>query len=205
MTHDQIFSLMEAFIASVKGRLLTGYPNDFFVHDREYLQANWNSASRMIWVVTPNGTHLNEIGLHSKQNSFADATLHTGYRDQAIFLVDNRGLHPVSKETAAEACKQLDYAIDGNLVKDRTGQSVAAFSLKAERRQGRQGGTVEFTLSGAQRLSCELRHALNAIAISEMVRHYGSWFCHVDEVVIHEGTAGAHAVHAVPIQELSYA
>lgn len=47
MTHEEIFLLMQGFIKSVEGQLLTAYRNDFFVHDKEYLEANWNSESTM--------------------------------------------------------------------------------------------------------------------------------------------------------------
>lgn len=203
MTHEEIFLLMQGFIRSVEGQLLTAYRNDFFVHDKEYLEANWNSESTMVWVVTPNGTHLTEIGLHVRQNEWAIATLQTGYRDQAAFLVDNRGLHAVTKEKALAACKALRYSLSGTLVKNQQGHTIAALTMRPRRVQAAQGGDVEFCLAENVKLSPELRHALNAIAVSEMVRHYGSWFCKVDSVIF--SRSSQPETTGLPLKEMLYA
>lgn len=178
------FAAMEKVVKSVQKRgLLENYQKDFFEFDRNFLQSQWTSEGKFIWVITPNGTHLSEIGLHKKQNEWALATIHTGYKNVAIFIVAKSEVKEITKEKAEAEIQQLDFHVNQGVVCNSSGDVLAYMHISPRQNQSRQGGEVRFTLAENKHYTNRFKHILSVIATSEMAKYYGSWFSCVDDIV----------------------
>ena len=187
MSFEEIYAAMSKIVESMKTRgLLEAYETDFTVHDRNSIEKDWSDESRWIWVITPNGTHLTEIGVHPKQNSWAEATIQTGYKNFAIFLLTKNGVKEITKEKAFAEIKKMDFHIQNNVICNSSGDKLAYMQINPRNHQARQGGQVRFTLAENKHYTNRLKHILSVIATSEMAKYYGSWFSCVDDIVFAE-------------------
>ena len=101
MKHEEIYAQMEAVAkAAMQRGLLQAYEQDFYLYDKVAIQDGWTPEGKFLWVITPNGTHLTEIGIHPKQNDWALATVHSGYKTREIYLVSAKGIKQLTVEKA---------------------------------------------------------------------------------------------------------
>ena len=110
-----IFESMKRIVEAPGYPLLQSYKDDFYKHDLSLLLQRWSSKSRAIWVVTPNGTHLNFIGHHAKQIESVEASLTTGYANIEIYLLSGKGVTAISRERALAEARHLDFFVKGQV------------------------------------------------------------------------------------------
>ncbi len=184
MTYENIYAQMKIVAEAAKQRgLLQAYEQDFYLYDHEAVRSTWTPEGKYLWVITPNGTHLPEIGIHPKQNDWALATVHSGYKTREIYLVSASGIKQLTVEKAESEIKKLDYIVDGSTIMAKTGEVLAYMRLKPIRSQGRQGGEIRFNRPDNMSYTDRLKHVLTNIANNEISKYYGSWFVVTDSVV----------------------
>ncbi|KLR59287.1 hypothetical protein [Diaphorobacter sp. J5-51] len=184
MKYEEIYAQMKIVAEAAKQRgLLQAYEQDFYLYDNHALQSGWTPEGKFLWVITPNGTHLTEIGIHPKQNDWALATVHSGYKTREIYLVSANGIKQLTVEKAESEIKKLDYIVDGSTIKDKTGEVLAYMRLKPIRSEARQGGQIRFNRPDNLPYTERLKHVLGIIANSEIAKYYGSWFVVTESIV----------------------
>ena len=106
ITAQQIFAAMAAIVEAPGYPLLQSYKDDFYKRDLESLKCNWSAKARAIWVITPNGTHLNFIGHHLRQAEEVTASVHCGYANIDIFSLAPTGIKRITAAQAVEEAKK---------------------------------------------------------------------------------------------------
>ena len=144
-TAQSIFEAMKRIVEAPGYPLLQAYKDDFYKRDLEQLVARWNPKSRAIWVVTPNGTHLNFIGHHPKQIEGVQAAVDSGYRDIEIYLLSAKGATPVTRERAISEAQNLDFKVKDHCVFNKAGDKLAMFEIEPYGQMYRNRACVHFT------------------------------------------------------------
>ena len=184
MSAQQILDQMAANVAQCKPKgLLSAYEDDFRVLDTRNILENWQPQSRFIWVITPNGTHLTEIGIHASGNEWAEASINCGYENKALFLIADGRVKTLTYQQAMDETKRLNFTVVNSCVLDKSGCVVAHMHLKPVSTESTQGGEVRFSLPKGESYTDWLKHVLKAIALSEVSSYYRSWFVKIDEIV----------------------
>ena len=129
-TAKTIFESMKRIVEAPGYPLLRSYKDDFYKHDLSLLLQRWSSKARAIWVVTPNGTHLNFIGHHAKQIESVEASLSTGYANFEIYLLCEKGVTAISRERALAEARHLDFFVKGKSLLNEAGEKLATFEIE---------------------------------------------------------------------------
>lgn len=207
MDQDTILGAMRAILEAPGYPLLKGYKDDFYVHDTRQIRDSWTDAVQLLWIVREYGTHLAHIGVHSKLNEYASAALSTAVSSGSpyeIYHLSTKGVRNLTLEEARVRLLVLNFVTDGRRVTDAAGQVVATFNIERIQTLNGQTGKVRFTTAGDCLLTPELVAALNQIAMAEMVKAWGSWFCTVQDVQI-DGHSAADLIAGKSGLELSCA
>ena len=184
MSAQKILDQMSAIVEQCKAKgLLSAYEDDFRVHDTRNIRDHWLPQSRFIWVITPNGTHLTEIGIHASGNEWAEATINCGYENKALYLIADGRVKPLTYQQAMAEAKRLNFTVVDSCIMDKSGTVAAHMHLKPVRTETTQGGEVRFSLPEGGRYTDWLKHVLKNIALREVSRYYRSWFVSLDEIV----------------------
>ena len=185
ITAQQIFAAMSAIVEAPGYPLLQSYKDDFYKHDLESLQSNWSAQARAIWVVTPNGTHLNFIGHHQRQVEEVSASVHCGYANIEIFSLS---LSCIKRITAAEAiaeAKKLDFLThNGAHVTDALGNTIAQMRITPTGNSCRRQTTVHYDPGLAFTGSPSQLVALRNIAIQASIVEVQTLFVAVERITI---------------------
>ncbi|WP_175816974.1 hypothetical protein [Burkholderia diffusa] len=109
---DRVFAVMSRIITSPDSRL-QHYRQDFFTHDRAYLERTFASGTYG-WIVRQSGTHLVQLGRHPKMHEELAAALDLTH-DLDCYFVDARraSVTPVSSVQLREQMSQLQYTVAG--------------------------------------------------------------------------------------------
>jgi len=109
---DRVFAAMSRFIDLPDSRL-AHYRQDFFTHDRAYLERTFASGTYG-WVVRRSGTHLVQLGRHPKMHEELAAALDLTH-ELDCYLVDARraSVTPVTSAQLREQMSQLQYTVAG--------------------------------------------------------------------------------------------
>ena len=185
MDHQSIFNAMRAVVEAPGYRLLKGYKNDFYVHDAKQLQDGWAVGAQYLWIVREHGTHLAQIGAHAKINEYASAALSTAMSsgsEYEIYHLSAKGVKQITHEEARIRLLALEYVTHGESVKDASGKTVATFTVDRVWMERTQTGSVSFCTSPEVQKTKAFLVSLNQIAMAEMVKAWGSWFCTVQSV-----------------------
>ncbi|RQQ77927.1 hypothetical protein DF134_36355 [Burkholderia stagnalis] len=120
---DRVFAVMSRIIDGPDNRL-QHYRQDFFTHDRAYLERTLASGTYG-WVVRQSGTHLVQLGRHPKMHEELAAALELTH-DLDCYLVDatRASVTRVSSARLREQLGQLQYTVAGAGV--RRGESRIA-------------------------------------------------------------------------------
>ena len=180
MNHQEIFKLMSSVAEGAQKRgLLEDYKDDFYRFDKEHLERSWMPQGKFIWVITPNGTHLTEIGIHKKGNEMAYATLNCGYKHKEIYFVSAKGVKEINFKEAENLIQHEDFKVNGNLV-IKNGEPIALISI--EKKPFTQNFDVTFNLNEGLIYDDWLKHALTKVALYEAVDVAGSLFVSLKSV-----------------------
>lgn len=180
MNHQEIFKLMSSVAEGAQKRgLLEDYKDDFYRFDKEHLEKSWMPQGKFIWVITPNGTHLTEIGIHKKGNEMAYATLNCGYKHKEIYFVSAKGVKEINYEKANQLIQNEEFEVTGNSV-TQNGKSIALISIA--KKPFTQNFDVTFNLNEGLIYDDWLKHALTKVALYEAVDVAGSFFVSLKSV-----------------------
>lgn len=185
ITAQQIFAAMSAIVEAPGYPLLQSYKDDFYKHDLESLKCNWSAKARAIWVVTPNGTHLNFIGHHKRQVDQVDASVHSGYANVDIFCLTPTGIKRVTAAQAIEEAKQLDFHIkNGAEVTDSLGNTIAYMRISQTGNSCRRLTTVHYEPGLAFTGSPSQLAALGSIAMQASIEEVQTLFVAVERITV---------------------
>ena len=179
-----IFESMKRIVEAPGYPLLRSYKDDFYKHDLSLLLQRWSSKSRAIWVVTPNGTHLNFIGHHAKQIESVEASLSTGYANFEIYLLSEKGVTAISRERALTEARHLDFLVKGQSLLDKAGEKLATFEIEPCGQAYRNRTCVHFTSTPAFNQNAFVLSALIEVAIQETIVACSSLFSGVELVTL---------------------
>ena len=179
-----IFESMKRIVKAPGYPLLQNYKNDFYQHDLSLLLQRWSPKSRAIWVVTPNGTHLNFIGHHAKQIESVEASLSTGYANFEIYLLSEKGVTAISREHALDEARRLDFFVKSQSLLNKAGEKLATFQIEPCGQAYRNQTCVHFTSAPAINKDALVRSALIEIAIQETILACASLFSGVERVTL---------------------
>jgi hypothetical protein len=172
---DRVFGAMSRIIEAPDSRLLH-YRDDFFKHDRAYLERTCASGSYG-WIVRQSGTHLVQLGNHSKMHEELAAVLEmTSSHD--CYLIDARraSVTPVDAARLREQLGQLQYTVAGASVR-RGDTRIAAIDVQLTPwTHGESPKGVVLLESAGVTLSLDDLVALAQIAECEVVRKSQSLF-----------------------------
>ena len=183
-TAKTIFESMKRIVEAPGYPLLQSYKDDFYKHDLSLLLQRWSSKSRAIWVVTPNGTHLNFIGHHAKQIESVEASLSTGYANFEIYLLSEKGVTAISRERALTEARHLDFLVKGQSLLDKAGEKLATFEIEPFGPKHRNRTCVHFTSVPGINKNGLLPSALMEIAIQETIVACSSLFSGAELVTL---------------------
>ena len=180
---DRVFNAMSAIIEAPDGRL-KHYKEDFFVHDRAYLERT-GASGIYGWIVRESGTHLVQLGRHPKMHEELAAALETtSNRDS--YLVDARraSVTPISESQLREQLRLLQYTVAGTSV--RRGETrIAAMDVSLTPwSHGESPKGVVLIESAGEPLSFDDLVALGQIAECEVVRKSQSLFTGVRSITL---------------------
>ena len=191
-TAQSIFEAMKRIVEAPGYPLLQAYKDDFYKRDLEQLVARWNPKSRAIWVVTPNGTHLNFIGHHPKQIEGVQAAVDSGYRDIEIYLLSAKGATPVTRERAISEAQNLDFKVKDHCVFNKAGDKLAMFEIEPYGQMYRNRACVHFTSASPTSKDAFVLSALVEIAIQENIIACSSLFSGVTMITLdHDVVVGS--------------
>ncbi len=200
-TADDIFRAMCAIVEAPGYPLLKHYKDDLYTIDRELLASNWCEASRAIWVVTPNGTHLSFVGHHARQIDDVKAMIYCGYSQIEIYRLHARGIQRITAEQALEDAKKLDFQLKVNEVTDALGNTIAhmsssqiGFMHNTKKRVHFEPG-IAFTGSHSQLL------ALRIIANQASIVEARSLFVAVDFITVGDAILTKTGLFSVPCNQ----
>lgn len=183
-TASQIYEAIRAIVESDGYELLKNYKEDFYTHDRVGLDTYWSESSRAIWVVTPNGTHLNFVGHHKKQIDAVQASVSTGYSSTEVYLLNpEKGVVRITDKQATEEAKRLDYHLSGNMILGKDGGVLAYMSMD-ESRAIRNTARVHFEPAESYTGSKGQLSALNSIALYETIDRFQTLFVRVERITV---------------------
>lgn len=201
-TANQIFSAMASIVEAPDYPLLKCYRNDFYEHDLAALQRNWSDQARAIWVVTPNGTHLNFIGRHERQIEEVQASVSCGYSQIDIFLLQPCGIKKITKNQAIDEARRLDYQTkaDGRIT-DAADNLVAYMAIQRISNSRFPCTQVHFRPGSSYTASTSQLAALRDIAIQESIKITGTLFVSVQRVTVGDALLTATGLVQVPRQD----
>lgn len=202
ITANQMHAAMAAIVEQPGYPLLQAYKNDFYVYDLESLQHGWNVQARAIWVVTPNGTHLNFVGQHERQIEDVKASVSSGYSQLDIFLLQPTGIKPITRTRAIDEAKRLDFKVKaGGHITDALGNTVAYMSIERISNPRYACTQVHFEPGIAYTASPSQVSALRSIALNESISLVHSLFVRVQRVTVGDSLLTATGLVQVPRQE----
>jgi hypothetical protein len=198
MTPGQVITEMTAIVEQPGYQFLQAYKNDFYVHDKAQLTENFSLGTRFLWVVNPNGTHLSRLGVHSKSNEWAIATMECGQKSSElgceIYLISSAGVKKLTELQARTEIARKQYVVeyDHNTVTDEDGNLVAVFSVQTynESGDGNIYANVVFQSPRLQGLSRADLTALREIGFGEATVVCQSFFVHVKKMELNGKSLG---------------
>ena len=185
-------TLFEQMRAFVEGPLkpLQHYQDDFYKHDRAYLD-EWQNATDMLWFVTATATHLVMLDLDEITKREGNAVLEA--RDPAItghplhihhLDVGTGRMRPCTQEKALALINnqaQTYRFVSGTIKKN--GETFARMTLTVERRPA-QSPIANIAMAVAREPSLKEIAVLRRFAAYAAVRHFGTLFAAVGHVRI---------------------
>ncbi len=186
--HD-IFSAMAA-IMEQPGYLYAGGVKDLYKYDKERILEEFVPGARYLWVVSSNGTELTRIGVHSKTNEWASATMVCGLTSSRlgaeIYLVSDFGVRKISESQAKAELDHMDYVVEGRSVHDANGRLLAVFEVRRHFKagDGNNYAHVTFETKEPELLTKSDLLALRSIATSEAVLAAQSFFVKIETLTI---------------------
>ena len=185
ITAQQIFAAMSAIVEAQGYPLLQSYKDDFYKRDLESLKCNWSAQARAIWVVTPNGTHLNFIGHHMRQVDEVSASVHSGYANVDIFSLTPSGIKRITAAQAIDEAKKLDFKIKhGEEITDSLGNTIAYMRISQTGNSCRRRTTVHYEPGLAFAGSPSQLVALGNIAIQASIEEVQTLFVAVERITV---------------------
>lgn len=187
MDHEEILTAMRGVVEAPGYPLLKGYKTDFYEHDVRQIRNSWASGSQFLWVVREYGTHLAHIGVHAKLNEYASAAISvavTSGSPYEIYHLSAKGVRKLTLEAARLLLVVMQYVTQDHRVMDASGKVVAAFTVERVATGTTQSGIVRFTTAHDVIRTPSFLAALNQIAMGEVVKAWGSWFCSVQAVEV---------------------
>ena len=183
-TPEQIFSAMAEIVEAPGYPLLQHYKQDFYTHDKQLLQS-WHSDAKAIWVVTPNGTHLQFIGNHERQVEKVNAIVDTLYQHVDIFFLKPTGITRITKMQAVEEAKKLKFNVSpGGHVTNSHGALVATMSIHQIGDLRRRNTNVHYEPGIAFTGSSSQLAALRDIAIEASICEVQTLFMAVERITV---------------------
>lgn len=142
---------------------------DFFEIDKAMIEFQFVPGVEFVWVLTPYGTHLSPIGLHSKSNEHARAIVQcaqaAGYSYES-YLVGNRGVVGADARVCEAAARRLDYVtVGGRVCRAKESETLASVGIKVLDQN--LNTEVAITSVGVAQLSLRDLVALHCIAVGE--------------------------------------
>lgn len=202
ITANQIHAAMAAIVEAPGYPLLQAYKQDFYEYDLETLQQGWNVQSRAIWVVTPNGTHLNFVGQHERQVEEVSASVSCGYSQLDIFLLQPKGIKRITRSQAIDEAKRLEYKVKaGGHITDALGNTIAYMSVHRMSDPRFQCTQVHFEPGLAYTASPSQLAALRSIALHESIAMVQTLFVRVQRVTVGDALLTATGLVQVPRQD----
>lgn len=186
----QAIFLAMAAIMEQPGYIYAGGVKDLYRYDKERILNEFVPGARYLWVVSSNGTELTRIGVHSKTNEWANATmvcaLTSSSRGAEIYLVSDFGVRKISESQAKTELDHMDYVVDDKSVHDANGRLLAVFEVRRHFKagDGNNYAHVTFETKESERLTKSDLLALRSIATSEAVLAAQSFFVKVETLTI---------------------
>ncbi|ABD71989.1 hypothetical protein Rfer_4303 (plasmid) [Rhodoferax ferrireducens T118] len=189
------FSPQAIFLAMAAIMAQPGYPyaggvKDLYKYDKERILNEFVPGARYLWVVSAKGTELTRIGVHSKTNEWANATIICALTSSSlgaeIYLVSDFGVRKISESQAKTELAHMDYVVDGRSVHDTNGRLLAVFEVRRHFKagDGNNYAHVTFETKDPERLTKSDLLALRSIATSEAVLAAQSFFVKIETLTI---------------------
>lgn len=179
------FEWMKAVIEQPSYPFLTHYRDDFYKHDRRYLEATDAPGSRYIWVVRETGTHLVKIGVHPGMHEEITAAMATcGPERREVYLVSDAGVTKLSDAKTKTLLQSYQYTVQGSMVfKEKRHLATLDVSVSRWSQGSQPTGTVHIT--GVQPyLSLETLVSLCQIGEREVIRKAGTLFVGTETITL---------------------
>ncbi len=184
MSANQTFEAMRGVIESPGYPYLKHYRQDFYEHDRRFIERNHSTDASYLWIVRESGTHLIALGVHPKmcEEGFAAMRL-SGACD--LYLVKRERVKSVGFEEAERLLREFRYRVDGASVVNAQGV-LAGFTVSMSPwHAGSVKGTVRYTTGASSRsLSLGDLIALAQIAECEVIRSTQSLFTPTELILL---------------------
>jgi hypothetical protein len=172
---ERIFEAMRNWVEQPDSRL-QHYKQDFYKHDRAYLQRTYVTGTYG-WIVRESGTHLVQLERHPRMNEELDAALHLGPKCDC-YLIDAHSFHvrPISVQELREHMSRYVYVSRPNSVA-KNGCTIALMEVSmASSSHGKPPqGVVQFRSVGALLSHADLV-ALAQIGACEVIQISHSLF-----------------------------
>ena len=209
----RLLRAMTAIVGAPGYAYLQHFKDDFLQIDHSILLEDFELTSRYVWVVTMNGTHLTRIGIHPKQNSWAEATLDAGSQSSALgakiyLLSAGGGVREVTRAQAITAMNEYQFKVNNGVVTDRRNDRAIAFKLTKffDSKENRSCTAVQFQCENAGNLDLRTLLALRDIATQESIIAWHSFFCSVRDLTVNgQDWSALMAAKQAAAQEVSTA
>lgn len=187
----ELIAAMTSVVEANGYKFLTGYKDDFYVHDVNSIKANYEPGVTYIWVVRENGTHLNQIGIHERETEGAIAAIEAGARATslgcAVYLVSSSGVKLIDEKQARNALTTPRYKVANNAIFRKSDSSViATYSMRHSSPNGmrNQCFDVHFQATSLDALPTFELAALRTIAFREAEAMAQSLFVKIGELKV---------------------
>lgn len=184
MSFERTFKAMRSVIESPGYPYLKHYQQDFYEHDRRFMERNYTSEASYLWIVRECGTHLIPLGVHAKMCDEGCAAMSmSGPSD--LFLVKRGQIKKLVRDEALRLLRDFRYRIEGGSVIDARG-FLASFSISMSAwSAGPVKGTVRYHTGASTRsLSFGEWIALAQIAECEVIRSSQSLFTPTETILL---------------------
>lgn len=187
MSHpsDILFERMREVIEAPGYPLLTDYKQDFYKHDRSFLQETFAENLTYLWIVRSSGTHLYLLYIDPRCTEEALAVMQIdGGRNQEIYLVKMSSLRKLTPElrkiTPSQAKDELakyHYEVRNGFVMKLAETNLGHVEVDVFWERGQRKTSVHYTGNlSIEELTARDRVALKQIAISQAIAKTQSLF-----------------------------
>ena len=184
MNLEKTFAAMRQIVEAPNYPYLTAYKDDFYKHDRMYLERTCAPGNRYLWVVRKHGTHLIRLDVHPKMAEEGLAVLNLESVGER-FLVAGDKVMPVDDAQARKLLASFTYAMFHGAV-SKGGVALAQLAVDVSPwSSGRREGRVHYT-SWVPVAAMTLGDlvALRQIAECEVIKATQSLFTPTTEVTL---------------------